>query len=283
MSTADETVIFLHIPKAGGMTLNRILEQRYPREQIYSLEREKPRQAIERFKALPESERARYRLLKGHVLYGLHEAVPRPSMYITILRDPVERVISQYYYARSRPDHYLYSRLNQKGMTLYEYVARNVTPEISNQQTGMLAGQGVAERHTPLTGESLARAKHNLKTHFRVVGLTEEFDTSLLLLQRAFGWKLPLYLRENVTSEKPRGAQIDSRARELLAERNALDAEIYAFARELFEAQCRAYGDRLGADLARFRQWNGRYQRFAGPLMRWRQQMSLRLARPAAI
>lgn len=280
MPIFDETLIFLHIPKAGGMTLNRILEQRYPREQIYSLEGERPRQAIQRFMALPETERAHYRLLKGHVLYGLHEAVPRPCTYIALLRDPVERVISQYYYARSRPDHYLYARLNQIGMTLYEYVARDVTPEISNQQTAMLAGQGVADRNTPLTLESLARAKHNLQTHFRVVGLTEEFDTSLLLLQRAFGWKMPLYLRENVTSEKPKGAQIDLRARELLAERNVLDVELYALARELFEAQCRAYGGRLGADLARFREWNARYQQIAGPLMRWRRQMSLRLVHP---
>lgn len=273
MAAPDETIIFLHLPKAGGMTLHRILEERYPPERVYTFEGKKPLVAVERFRLLPEAQRARYRVLKGHVVYGLHDSTSTPCTYITLLRDPVERVISQYYYAKSRPEHYLYERLNKEGMTLFEYASLRLTPEIVNQQTGMLAGQAIGAKGVEVTSASLSLAKKHLQTHFRVVGLTEEFDTSLLLLQRAFGWSMPFYLRENVTSDKPNGAQIDPRARELLAELNCLDIELYAFARELLREECRAYGAGLRADLARFRRWNARYQQIMGPVTNWRRRI----------
>lgn len=270
MPNLKETLIFIHLPKAGGTTLHLLLERHYPRNRIFNFRGPELYLADERFQALPETERARFRLITGHIPFGLHHAIPHPSTYITFLRNPVERVISQYYYARSRPEHYLYTRLNAEGMSLYEYAAQRVTPEIANQQTSMLAGKRRRTWQWQPTRETLELAKQNLQTHFRVVGLTEQFDTSLLLLQRAFGWSLPLYLRENVTAEKPEGAQIDPRARALLAELNDLDLELYAFARELFEAQCRAYGSTLPDELARFRQLNARFQQVVGPVSRLR-------------
>jgi len=274
MPTSNETLIFLHLPKVGGMTLDQILERRYPRERMFTFDGREPRRALERFQAIPEPERARLRLVRGHVAFGIHTALPTPSAYITYLRNPVERVISQFYYAKSSPDHYLYARLKRDGTSLYEYAAQQLTPEILNQQTSALAGIETQTWEIETTRASLEAAKQHLQTHFRVVGVTEQFDTGLLLIQRAFGWTMPLYLRENTTAEKPPAAQIDPRARALIAELNALDIELYAFARELFDAQCRAYGSTLQSDLARFRQWNARYQQFVGPVRRWRHKFA---------
>jgi hypothetical protein len=155
-------------------------------------------------------------------------------------------------------------------MTLYEYAARRVTPESENQQTAMLGGHALGPS---LSRETLEIAKQHLKTYFRVVGLTEHFDASLLLLGRALAWGMPFYLRENVTREKPIEAEIEPRARAVIAELNALDLELYAFARELFEYQCRAYGEGLSQDLARFRKWNERYQQIVQPVTRLRQKV----------
>jgi hypothetical protein len=266
----DETLIYLHLPKTAGMTLHRILERRYPRAQTYTFDGKRPRRDVERFQALPIEQRARFRLLKGHVVFGLHQAVPGAATYMTLLRDPVERVISQYYYAKSQPNHYLYVRLNRDGVDLFEYAARRMTPELSNQQTSMLGGPRGTSREKSPTRETLDRAMENLRTHFCVVGLTEEFDASLLLMQRTFGWRTPFYQRENVTGSKPPGAEIDPRARELLTELNQLDLELYAFARARFEADWRAIGEQREAQLGRFRAWNQRYQRLVTPLKRWR-------------
>src|SRR5438874_1730089 len=107
MSTRDEVLLFLHIPKTGGSTLSKILERQYPRAQTLTLDDQK----IAQFKTLPVAERGRYCLVKGHLHFGLHHFIPRPSTYITLLREPVERVLSFYHYARSTPDHYLYTQL----------------------------------------------------------------------------------------------------------------------------------------------------------------------------
>lgn len=272
MSNSDETLIFLHLPKAGGMTLHRILAMRYPREKIYTFDGRAPFTDLGKFIARPSSERAQYRLLKGHVPFGLHQALPGPSTYITMLRDPVERVISHYYYARSSPDNKLFAQLNQPGTSLYEYVSQRMGAEVSNFQTRLLAGSSAKA----VSRATLEQAKENLSQFFRVVGLTEEFDTTLLLLQRAFGWSTPFYLRENTTQDKLSGGESEPRARALIAELNALDIELYAYACQLFQAQCDAYGPNLQRDVARFRTRNRRYQQIVGPSKRWRERIRAR-------
>ncbi len=277
MAAHDPTLLFLHIPKAGGITLNSILEHQFRRDRIYHVPAQNPPLGVAQFAALSEAQRSHYRLVTGHVLYGLHRYIPRPATYLTFLRDPVERVISQFYFARSNPEHYLYAHTNEPGMDLMGYATRQVSREISNQQVSMLAGVPVSRQERPPDRNMLEAAKEHLSSHFSVVGLMEEFDTGLLLMQRAFGWKIPPYLRENVTRGKPSTRQVDARARELLAELNALDIELYAFAKQLFDAQCAAYGSSLKRDLARYQAYNARYQRIVGPLRQTRKRLAVRL------
>ena len=37
-STPDRAIIFLHLPKCGGTTLNRIIEWEYPATRIFSVD-----------------------------------------------------------------------------------------------------------------------------------------------------------------------------------------------------------------------------------------------------
>lgn len=249
MPDQNEALIFLHIPKAGGSTLYKILEQHYPRSQTVKLD---SLQAA-RFKALPAEERGRYRLFRGHVYFGLHRFIPRVSTYITFLRRPVDRVVSFYYYARSTPDHYLYPVLDGERLDLKTVLARELTSEFRNEQTRLLAGDEWEDPQRAVTLAALERAKANLRNHFRVVGLLEEFDASLLLLHRAFDWQLRLYAKENVTKEKPPDISLDVETRRLVEDANSLDLELYEYARNLFDEQCRAAGDSFAADLDHFR------------------------------
>ena len=268
MPDQNEALIFLHIPKAGGSTLYKILEQHYPRSKTVKLD---SLQAA-RFKTLPAEERGRYRLLQGHVYFGLHRFIPRVSTYITFLRRPVERVVSFYYYARSTPDHYLYPVLAAEPLDLKTVLARDLTEELRNGQTRLLAGEEWEDPQRAVTLAALEQAKTNLRNHFRVVGLLEEFDASLLLLRRAFGWDLPFYLKDNVTKEKPPDTSLDIETRRLIEDANSLDIELYEFARNLFDAQLHGAGDSFAADLDNFRRLNADYARsplsFATPFRR---------------
>ena len=42
-------------------------------------------------------------VFKGHMPFGIHKRLPQDYTYITFLRDPIERVVSAYYFARNYP------------------------------------------------------------------------------------------------------------------------------------------------------------------------------------
>lgn len=236
----------------------KVLEREYSRAQTLRLEDPQ----IARFKTLPAAQRGRYRLIEGHLYFGFHRFIPRASTYITFLRRPVERVLSFYYYARSTPDHYLYSQLANQRLDLKTAIAGELTPELRNGQTRQLAGEEWEDPQRVVTRAALERAQANL-THFRVVGLLEEFDASLLLLRRAFDWDWPFYVKENVTKEKPDKTFLDPETRGLIEEANRLDLELYEYARDLFDKQRRAAGDSFDEELCHFRRSNSDAARLA--------------------
>src|SRR5687767_13023639 len=79
---ADRLVIFLHLPKAAGSTLTRVIGQQYRPEEIRNLG------GIARTVALQEAAHltrppARIRIITGHVPFGIHRAVHGDFTYIT--------------------------------------------------------------------------------------------------------------------------------------------------------------------------------------------------------
>src|SRR4051812_30440612 len=103
---AMKPVIFLHVPKASGTTLIKLLHRWYPREEIYEVGTRPRAEHLAELRARPG-----VRLVLGHAAFGLHEAMSEPARYITVLREPVARVISQFHYTSRTPQHPLYARI----------------------------------------------------------------------------------------------------------------------------------------------------------------------------
>jgi hypothetical protein len=96
----------------------------------------------------------------------------------------------------------------------------------------------------------LERAKTNLAS-FAVVGLTERFEESLILLQHAFGWPLHCFPARNVGENRPRRTEVGEEAMKAIEDCNRFDLDLYRFACGLFE---RAVGGiDMTRDLARLR------------------------------
>ena len=240
-----EALIFLHIPKTAGTTLNRIIESQYSPFAIYTMDPYRIRATAERFKQLPEARRRRLRVVRGHMLYGIHQFLPQGATYITILRDPVARALSAYHFVLRRPLNPLHRQLKSERLTVEDCL--RLFPERHNMQCKLIAGV----KDTAINGERLLEmAKENLTKSFSVVGISERFEESLVLISKRFGWKVPFYENKKVAKRRP---LVEPELAELIRQQNHLDVELYDFGKKLFEQALRNNADVVREDLMTLR------------------------------
>jgi hypothetical protein len=250
-TTEAPLVIFVHLPKTAGTTLRRIVERQYGCTSVLELYDSTYGEELAR---LAENQMARVGALIGHFQFGAHVFVSRPSTYITLLRDPVDRVISHYYFVRRQPEHYLYAAAH--AMDLREFVIALDSAEPNNDQTRLLAG-GILPPHSDADWEQmLASAEANLRNHFTVVGLVEEFDRSLILMRHALRWRIPLYVRENAGRNRPKQQHVSDDTLQTIRDYNQADVALYEYAKHLFWEHARRYGASLDRELAMFKSLN---------------------------
>ncbi|MCP4662187.1 MAG: sulfotransferase family 2 domain-containing protein [bacterium] len=250
-----DCLIFLHLPRAAGTTIQLLLDRLFPVEEIYSIASPEMLSSFGAFAASPEPERAKTRVLRGHMPFGIHQHVPGRGRYFTILREPVARVISMYRYTRRTPVHYLHERVCGEGMSLADYVAGRLTTEIDNGQTRLLSGrldayvtveEGTIREPAVAFGECtpamLEEARQNLAKHFEVVGLCERFPETFMLLRQAFGWPLWTYSSASVSAKPSPREPTPPEVVEWIRECNRFDFELYEYGRELFRDQLARWG-----------------------------------------
>lgn len=245
MARRQPTILFLHIPKTAGSTLDQIWRRHIPEAQTYSLGADF-HAGLTRFKQLSAAERASFRLVKGHMAFGLHHWIPGRATYVTFLRQPVERAISHYWFLYYAPNSPHYEYLRAPGIGPIEFLQSGLDPGMSNCQVRFLSGLWEELAYRPCAEEHLELAKRYLEQSFRVVGLTERFDESLLLLQDAFGWRPQpgwrqlRYTPVNVNERRPPRESTPAEVLQAFAQANELDLALYDYARQLFEQRLRA-------------------------------------------
>jgi hypothetical protein len=246
LTFAPRPLIYIHIPKAAGSTLQEIIAGQYAGGRSFIFTGDPARQ--QSFTRLPESERASFDVLLGHVQFGIHEHIPDPALYVTMLRDPLERVVSHYHFILARPEHYLHESLKRRGYSLRDWLLEARPIMLDNFQLRWLIDTPIAQ--TPfggITRAMLDQAKWNLENAFSVIGLVERFDESLACLASAFGWDLAgSDIQRNANPDRPSIDALDAPTLAAIRETNALELELYDFARALFREQC----VRLGIDQA---------------------------------
>jgi hypothetical protein len=259
----DDTVfLYLHIPKTGGSTLGDMLyryyhdgsqrkeEGGYFRSGLYYLPDGFIRASGESEltqRDLQAATRPDTTAVLGHFAFGIHEQLDRPARYMTLLRDPVQRVLSLYHHLRQ------YDQL-PAGLTIEAFVAGPHIHEACNDQVRRLAGM---RRGEPCDASTLAAALKNAEHRIDLVGVTERFDASLLLAQQTFGWKGDItYLPRlvNTTRKKRRDEAPELIA--LIEQHNALDLELYRFANAMLDRRIAQQGDAFEQELAAFTQKN---------------------------
>lgn len=151
----------------------------------------------------PREQLARYRYLSGHVGRPTAEAVAPEASLLTIFRNPVDRLISSYFYWRSQVSrapnsnhHRIAVRL--QSMSLLDFVSSD-DPEIRrsawNVQARMLAGADYGSdpaTRSQLFGfedseEEVVQRAMEAFDHFALIGTVDRFEDSLRLAFRILG------------------------------------------------------------------------------------------------
>lgn len=208
--------------------MRKIIEKQYGIYQIRSFYAGHE-DAYNKLKGTPSSRLSSVKWIQGHFQFGLHEALSQPVQYLTMLRHPVDRVISFYYFLRESPRH----PLNKKAMslTLKEFILcedRNIQNQIHNLQTKMISGDGTA---------SIEKAKKNIDEHFLMVGITERFNESLAIMRNKLGWNAPYNNKHNVTKRRPKMEQVPAEIRKLIEQKNEIDFQLYEYGKGLLQKE----------------------------------------------
>lgn len=192
-------LVFLHLPKTGGTTLHHHFSAHFAPEEI----------CPERFSNLhawPREKLDRYRYFSGHFNFDQIRLIPGPIFLVTVLRDPVERLMSSYLFwkrhtagAAARPG--MEGPSLARASTLAAFLRNphhQVQDSVNNTMTRYLAGQvnvngdltyryyagGAALPITEL--EVLHRALGNLLA-IDVVGLTSNLHEVYAKVAMAYG------------------------------------------------------------------------------------------------
>src|SRR4051794_23501320 len=130
--TRDGSIYFFHIPKTAGMTVWRALDSGYEPELIC------PYWLWDQLIDAPQAELARYQVFRGHFYGFLEEYLGRPLRKFTLLRNPLERTISCYYYIRQYPEHP--NHKHATALSLRQFCTHKSTRYlVENYQAGYLA------------------------------------------------------------------------------------------------------------------------------------------------
>lgn len=251
-SVRRERLVFTHVPKCGGTSFDSFLASFFRADELLP-----PRLQILGPEHWTEADLRRCRYLHGGHCYDDVRTVAN-AHFVTLLRDPLERIVSLYWHLRRADD--LSDQIPEKTevrrvlrdlaqrMTFEEWVRepwRTLGAYQRNVYVSHLTGG-----HKPLVQATAAeraqiaeRACAVLAEEYVFFGLVEDYAGSKRLFCRTFG--LPEHFAEgveryNVAANRPARQPLDDETLSIIQAENAEDFALYRFARELFARRCAA-------------------------------------------
>lgn len=237
-----EKIFFIHIPKSAGTSLIRIFASNIYFNKffaVYPTRNTHPKEFLENYpemlKSISVRRLRRLKIIGGHFNYGVHHHLNATSNYITILRNPVDRVISEYYYMKQK-GFYHQSLIFNETLSLKNYLYHQETYYLNNLQTRLISGMPYRKGKEEVDDEMYKAALNNLKK-FLAVGITERFVESLALFAINLGWKrIPVNIKKNVNYDKL-FIDVDGETLDEIRKREKHDIKLYDEGIRLFENQ----------------------------------------------
>jgi len=234
---------YLHIPKSAGTSVRELFQQVYGKKLVEVYGRMEPAY-VESLKPLCHKDS----VLFGHYSFSLHVRMGDPEpQYMTILRNPIDRVVSWYKGKIRDPKEQHAERILRDRLTLAEAIELGFAPELNNHSVRVLTGRGrrpiLKLKHRALNVYSsrlrgkqiyqynaqryLDTAIANLNRYFCFVGIVERMDqlTQFMAERGDLTGADAIMPRANVAP--PQDVKIDSQTLEVIRKANELDMALY--------------------------------------------------------
>lgn len=231
-----KTVIFHHIPKTAGTTLYSVFDSQFSGKiHTISGNQLEHEQSLNDFIHAGEDYKSSIELLKGHRLYGVHHHLPQPCAYITVVRDPAKRFFSSYFQMlKVKPE--LPERLAfiEHKMTLEEYVEKGDIYFGYNSQIKSFLN--LFDPKLEITKDHLNQALEIAKRDFLLIGITERFYETVVLLNQIRGIHITHFSSRNVGFNY-KSEEISSELIKRYDELNSMDRAFYVELEKMFQAK----------------------------------------------
>lgn len=218
---------FSHVPKTAGTSLESILAKNFKVSETLHINAPD----LNKLPALVRVKKNAPKFICGHhPLHGqLYQLIRHASIYhISLLRDPIDRVLSYYNYVKGKADHPMHRFTNDD--SLINFLIKNPTPELCNGQSKRFSGylhSGSATDQTLFT-----EAKDALNTCFSFVFTTCLFDEGLLLLKQQLSLKDIYYQKSNVSKKYIDRNNLDDVSLNFISENNVADIQLFDWVRK---------------------------------------------------
>lgn len=221
----NQKLVHMHIPKAAGTSVNSAFFSLYDESRIC------PARYEPEFKEIDKSD---YDFFTGHI--GFNLAKDLGAQVFCLLRDPIDRFISVYYYWRQlyeKEKRRQWGPVTANALSLEEFVERfdevALTEEFYNRMTWQVASSfHISERRRLVATtrtDLLEQATANLRK-CAVVGRTEDMPRFVADCREVLGVELEVG-QENVTARRPRYSEVSLDVRRKIARWVQLDLELY--------------------------------------------------------
>lgn len=210
MPSQPVQVVFIHLPKTGGFALHAALARALPPDQVLRIGDAAEHAA---FTAMAPDQVARLALVSGHVT--VNEALERArpdARFVTLLRDPVARLVSAFNYMATWQDHPLHAAFRHRGFA--EFIAESADA-LAGEACRQLTGAATAKEAIPI-----------LEGCYALVGTTARVDAVSATLHRWLGVPPGPVERENVTAGQGR-INLDSATCEALLDITREDRALF--------------------------------------------------------
>lgn len=208
-----------------------------------------------KFTQLPQEKRNQYKVLKGHQPFGLHAFFSKGTTeYITLLREPVDRVISHYYHFGSDEEHPFHTEFHREKYSMIQLLESGKIPNLNNCMVRLYSGE--YDRAYDACDEGmLEKALKNLES-MALVGLQHEFDIFLLQAALRYHWSFPYYSKRRVSKTRIQTQTLDAATRQCITHYNKLDIALYRIMKPRIEAMQAGLGNEFYQQLERFKRRN---------------------------